>query len=204
MATLHHYDASLRAELKTGDIVLFSGKGGASAGIKWATFSRWSHVGMVVVLPEYDLVTVWESSTITALIDLETRMPNKGVQLVPLSTRIEQYDGEVAIRRLEGVEFATDDIRALMQLRRELAGRKYEVDQLELIKAAWDGRFGRNTEDLSSLFCSELVAEAYQRLGLLAEDKPSNEYIPADFSEKRELKLLRGSLGPEVFLKHEA
>jgi hypothetical protein len=203
MATLHSYDEFLRSSLKTGDIVLFSGKGGASAGIKWATFSRWSHVGMVVVLPEYDLVTVWESSTVATLRDLDTNAPNKGVQLVPLSTRLEQYDGEIAVRQLVDVEFSADDIRSLMQLRRELAGRKYEEDKIQLIKAAWDYTFGRNKEDLSSLFCSELVAEAYQRLGLLDPDTPSNEYVPADFSENKKLVLLRGRLGPEIFLKSE-
>lgn len=203
MATLHHYNETMRAALKTGDIVLFSGKGGASAGIKWATFSRWSHVGMVVVLPEYDLVTVWESSTLATIPDIDTHAPNKGVQLVPLSARLEQYEGEIAVRQLQNVRFKKEDIRSLMQLRRELAGRKYEEEQIQLIRAAWDHAFGRNAEDLTSLFCSELVAEAYQRLGLLGEDKPSNEYVPADFSGKRELRLLRGALGPEIFLKTE-
>jgi Permuted papain-like amidase enzyme, YaeF/YiiX, C92 family len=201
MATLRYYNEVMRADMKTGDIILFSGKGGASAGIKWATFSRWSHVGMVVLLPEYDLVAVWESCTVSTLSDIDTGARNKGVQLVPLSTRIDQYDGDVAVRRLSGVEFSTADIRSLVQLRRELAGRKYEKDELELLKAAWDYSLGRNQEDLSSLFCSELVAEAYQRLGLLDGNKPSNEYIPADFSEKRTLPLLRGTLGPEMFIK---
>lgn len=84
-----------------------------------------------------------------------------------------------------------------------MAGREYEQDQIELIKAAYDGPLGRNSEDLTSLFCSELVAEAYQRLGLLSEEKPSNEYTPAEFSEKRQLKLLKGSLGKEIFLISE-
>ncbi len=74
---------------------------------------------------------------------------------------------------------------------------------MELVKAAYDGPFGRNTEDLSSLFCSELVAEAYQRLGLLSEAKPANEYTPADFSEKKELQLLAGTLGNEIIIKDE-
>jgi hypothetical protein len=61
-------------------------------------------------------------------------------------------------------------------------------------------------EDLSSLFCSELVAESYQVMGLLPagkKDKPSNEYVPADFSKERAnvLKMVKGSLGPEVMLR---
>ena len=203
MVETRHYETELRAVLRTGDLVLFSGKGGASAGIKWATFSRWSHVGLVVVLPEYDFVTVWESSTTTTLLDLDTRQLNKGVQLAPLSARLAQYEGAVAIRRLSGVDFGTEDIGRLMQLRRELAGRPYEEDKLELIKAAWDHTFGANSEDLSSLFCSELVAEAYQCLGLLGPDKPSNEYVPADFSTARTQPLERGTLGPEILLKRD-
>jgi hypothetical protein len=59
-------------------------------------------------------------------------------------------------------------------------------------------------EDLTSLFCSELVAEAYQRLGLLDESTPSNEFTPADFSEAEGLVLLKGQLGKETFLKIDA
>ena len=201
MAQPKIYNEQMRDKLKTGDLVLFSGKGGISAGIKWATLSRWSHVGMIVVLPEYDFVTVWESTTLSSLVDLDTKVPHKGVQLVPLSSRIDGYGGEVAVRQLEGVSFDEGDLKKLMQLRRELAGKKYEQDTIELIKAAYDGPLGRNSEDLTSLFCSELVAEAYQRLGLISEEKPSNDYTPSDFSEKKQLKLLEGALGKEVLLK---
>ena len=203
MAKPRIYNKQMRAKLKTGDVVLFSGKGGISAGIKWATLSRWSHVGMIVVLPEYDFVTVWESTTLSSIVDLDTKLPHKGVQLVPFSSRIEGYGGEVAVRQLDGVTFDDGDIKNLMLLRRKLAGKEYEQDKIELIKAAYDGPLGRNSEDLTSLFCSELVAEAYQRLGLLSEDKPSNEYTPADFSDKRQLKLLEGALGKEVILKEK-
>ena len=58
---------------------------------------------------------------------------------------------------------------------------------IELFKAAYDGWFGQNEEDLSSLFCSELVAEAYQRMGLISDGKkalPSNEFTPKDFSSE--------------------
>jgi len=109
--------SEIRETLRTGDIVLFSGKGGISAGIKWATLSRWSHVGMILKLVEYDFVTVWESTTLSDVADLESKMPRKGVQLVPLSARINRYDGDIAVRRLQGVEIGADDIRKLMQLR---------------------------------------------------------------------------------------
>lgn len=83
----------------------------------------------------------------------------------------------------------------LRKLRLELRGKPYEKNTSELIRSAYDGPFGENIEDLSSLFCSELVAEAYQRMGLLDEDVPSNEYSPVDFSSEAKdgLALLRGA-----------
>lgn len=191
----------LRNKLDTGDIVLFAGKGAFSTGIKWFTDSVWSHVGMVVSLDWG--VFLWESTTLSDQIDLDTQLANKGVQLIVLSDRILKYDGEVAIRRLE-VERSAGMVEALKALRLELRGKPYEKDTIELIKAAYDGPLGRNTEDLSSIFCSELVAEAYQRMGLLAEDEPSNEYVPHDFSSERAPQLsllLDAKLGKEVMVK---
>ena len=130
--------------------------------------------------------------------DLDTDQMRKGVQLVALSDRVANYRGRIAVRRLSEPGLAASDHARLWQLRKDLRGRQYEADRLELIKAAYDGPLGMNEEDLSSLFCSELVAEAYQCLGLLGPSKPSNEYVPADFSSERKLELLRGELLPEV------
>ena len=90
----------VRKSLKTGDIVLFSGKGGISDWIKLFTGGLWSHIGMVLQLPQGDMVLIWESTTLNNIADFETGTARKGVQLVPLSERIQSYDGGVAIRRL--------------------------------------------------------------------------------------------------------
>ena len=191
----------IRDFLRTGDIVLYSGRQVISSIIKGITRSHWSHVGMVVRLPSIQYVTVWESTRKgTGLRDVNDGEFKRGVQLVPLSDRVDRYDGEVAIRRLTGAGLDEGDFRRLWERRRDLSNRPYETDLLEMIKAAWDGPFGMNEEDLASIFCSELVAEAYQTLGLLREDVPSNEYVPSDFSSERSLRLLRGKLGDEVFL----
>lgn len=189
-------------KLKTGDIVLFSGHGPISTGIKIGTASRWSHVGMIVRIADFDMVAVWESTTLKTVKDSKSTYV-KGVQLNQLRERIIQYNGDIAIRRLEGIEFSSEDLKKLSELRRELTGRPYEKNKLDLIKAAYDGPGGANKEDLSSIFCSELVAEAYQTLGLLPETLASSEFVPADFSEARDkkLKLLKGRLGPEIVLK---
>ncbi len=194
--------SEIRGDLKTGDIVLFSGKGLVSAGIKAVTNSEWSHVGMVLRVPEYNFVCIWESTTLNKIEDLTTNTLRRGVQLIMLSDRLRSYAGKVAVRHLLGGELSADQQMMLLDLRQEVAGRAYEQDEWELIKSAYDGPFGKNSEDLSTLFCSELIAEAYQRLGLLNEVEPSNEYTPADFSEKNELCLLGGFyLGKEIVVE---
>ena len=90
----------LREKLDTGDIVLFSGKGGISTGIKWFSKSKWSHVGMILRIPEWDMVLLLESTTLSNLKDLQTGRIVKGVQLVPFSERLKTYDGGLAIRFL--------------------------------------------------------------------------------------------------------
>ena len=192
---------NIRKKLRTGDLVLFSGKGRISNGIKWITSSEWSHVGMVVIMEEWDQVVLWESTTLSDLEDIESGKATKGVQSVFLSERLRTYDGKAAVRQLD-VDRTPKMIGDLKKFRQSVRGRPYEKSKIELFRSAYDGPFGGNSEDLSSLFCSELVAEAYQEMGLLDPKIPSNEYTPADFSAKRQrgLKLLKGSLGPEIFI----
>ncbi len=194
------YDKA-RATLDTGDIVLFSGKGGISAGIKWFTVSRWSHVGMALRLADYDTVLLWEATTLSNIADLESGRPLRGVQLVTLSERVKKYNGEIAVRHL-AADRTAKMLKDLAALRLAVRGRPYEKNKLELIKAAYDGPFGQNEEDLSSLFCSELVAEAYQAMGLLPKTLASNELTPKDFSPAGKLPLQKGaSLGKEILIK---
>jgi hypothetical protein len=196
--------SDIRGSLETGDIVLFSGKGGISSAIKWFTASGWSHVGMVLRLPEWNMVLLWESTTLGNLKDVTDRKAKQGVQLVALSERVATYKGEVSVRHLK-VNRTDHMKRALLDFRKQVKNRPYEKSRIELIKAAYDGPLGENIEDLSSLFCSELVAEAYQRLGLLSEpprSKPSNEYTPKDFSSAERLPLLQGAtLSAEITLR---
>jgi hypothetical protein len=123
------------------------------------------------------------------------------VQRVELSERLERCFSkgyEISVRQLSKA-LNNDMLLALNNFRHEVSGRPYEKDKIELLKAAYDGIFGDNKEDLSSLFCSELVAEVYQKMGLLTEKLPSNEYIPKDFSTEKSLSLELGySLQKEI------
>ncbi len=201
-ATISRAYDTARKKTQTGDLILFAGKGGISSTIKWFSGSKWSHVGMAVVLPGCDVVLLWESTMISDLKEFDTGKLVKGVRLVVLSEAVQKYEGEIAIRHLT-VNRTPKMLDDLWKFRDLVRNRPYEESALELIRAAYDGPFGANVEDLSSIFCSELVAESYQVMGLLSEDVPSNEYTPGDFSSDaaEPLRLLKGTLSRERSLK---
>lgn len=179
--------------MKAGDIILFSGDGVVSNLIKFVQMSKWSHVG--VMLSDFELL---ESTTLTNVTSVMSDTKVKGVQVVNLAERIKSYSGEVAVRpiicasefRLEYIE---KTLKAFAVLHH---GKPYEKDELELLMSAIDF-IGSNEEDLSSFFCSELVAEGYQRCSLLPDNIPSNEFVPKDFASKSINEVLREvALGP--------
>jgi hypothetical protein len=198
--------ADVREELETGDIVLFSGSGPYSRIIQAATHSRWSHVGMVYCLPP-DCIFLWESVVTSTWKDFFRGKGLKGgVRMSLLSDRLRDYRGcEVAVRRLLKYPRGPATYHNLALFRRAIKDAPYERHVPELLKSVYDGPWGRNHEDLSDFFCSELMAETYQNLGLLTEEQPSNEYTPADFSAARKLDLKSPAvLDDEMFIDTNA
>jgi hypothetical protein len=195
--------AALQGELDNGDLLLFGGSSRLCRRIKRLTGCKWSHLAMVARHPASGRLLLWEATGGPELPDLATHEIRPGVNLYDLEEWIRHYAEDTAIRRLH-VERSEAMRAALLVFYEEVRGRPYERNRLELLRAGYDGPFGANRQaDLSSIFCSELVAEAYQRMGLLPKTPPSNEYTPRDFSEqcKRPLPLLLGAtLGPETLV----
>ncbi|MEM9276770.1 MAG: hypothetical protein AAGA80_28105 [Cyanobacteria bacterium P01_F01_bin.143] len=189
-------------QLKTGDIVLFHGKGFFSWAIKFSTKSNWSHVGMVVNDPDvHEEPMIFESTTLSNVRDSLTGKRRGGVQLVSYKDRINSYNGKIAVRPLN-VSRSDAFEEKVKNIINQLHGREYEESLWQLANSSWDLLpISENKEDLSSVFCSELVAHIYQELGFLDESKPSNEYTPGDFEENAKLELLTGKLLGEVPVK---
>ena len=154
---------------------------------------------------------------LTGLVDIETGKVTQGIELLPLKEKVfSGWYSRVAVRQLHITDEQREKMTAnLLEFKKELGERPYEKSKLELIRSALDFHedfltFLKNEEeDLSSLFCSELVAAAYQRMGLLEADttaekyKTSNEYTPDDFTSSRddELNLKYGELSNEIYVE---
>ena len=56
----------------------------------------------------------------------------------------------------------------------------------------------RRTVSTTDLYCAELVAMTYQRMGLLGDERPVNWYDPGRFWSGDRLELDGAELGPEI------
>ena len=184
-------------ELNTGDIVLFSGSCIVANTIKVLTLCNWSHVGMIVIDSHYNEPLLYESTHDDSLTGLDLGESNQGVQLVRLSERVDHYDGEVSVRKLIGANLTEDDLYRFHLMRKSFVGRKFEESELQITMSAIS--FIETDEDLTTLFCSELVAQSYIELGLLPGNIASNNYTQEDFTEN--IVLSRGMLGKEIQIK---
>lgn len=192
--------ARIRDQLKTGDLVLFSGRTIAARLVRACTGSRWSHIGMVVRLPEFaDTPLLWEATRASKVPDIHRGQFFDGVQLVPLDAKVASYPGEVAVRRLIGVDSSRERRERIEALLEEWSDKPYRNLVAKNLKAWVSGHEAVHISGGGG-FCSELVAEAYKQLRLLPEGKPSIRYVPSDFGPEAPLSLLQGRLSPAYLL----
>ncbi|MDP2226562.1 MAG: hypothetical protein Q8J78_03685 [Moraxellaceae bacterium] len=187
------------AHLESGDLVLFSGRTFAARLVQCWTGSYWSHVGIVIRMPEYGNVPLlWEATRANKVADIHRGACRDGVQLVPLAEKLASYTGEVAVRRLVDDGHGHCRYQCLRPLLQEWQALPYCNFVFKQLRVWWRGHEAAPFRHGG--FCSELVAEVYQRLSLLPLDKPPMDYVPRDFGPEASLSLLRGRLSPLALL----
>lgn len=188
-------------DLESGDLILFSGVTPLHKRIQSFSGCPWSQVGMLLRWHPLNEFVVFESTKISVCNDVESGKILCGVQLTPLIERVERFQGSIAVRKvIPGL--SPQQIEVLMNFYKEVKGKQYNDSKFYVVRA----KHRRNkVSDFSKFYCSELVAEAYQRIGVLAkppEGLTSNNYIPSDFASGAAfLKLTEGfELSPEFAL----
>ena len=157
-------------KIKTGDIIAFSGFGRQSAFINLVTFGipYWwaSHVGIIGEYKGEQLL--FESTTLSNIPCVIQDKPFKGVQAVRLSDRVRTYKGRIYHYPIYRPLFGAEDAR-LNAFLLEKIGTPYDMPggmRSATHGVSWlESRF--SGEDLNFIFCSELVAAAHARIGLL-------------------------------------
>jgi hypothetical protein len=189
-----------------GDIVLFSGNASVSRRIQQAIGSRWTQVGLIVWPQRFLEPCIFEATGISESVDVELGRVISGVQIARLADRIRAFGGEIASRKLAPA-LSRQATLQLDQFAERVHALPYDSNKWSVARAL---RRRNRAPESSGFFCSQLVAAAYQHIGLLP-DPPAgmhaNNYVPPDFSStyfRRVLPLQNGfQLRDEVTIKAE-
>ena len=165
---------NIRAELDTGDIVIFGGQYRMSKMIRIVTRFPASHVASII--RENDRISFVEAS------EGDMYPEREGVIISQFSNSIPFYKGDIWIARLAADVRKKANIERMKAFLQEQVGKGY--DYHDMPKAGFDflDRIGitRSEENLSQMFCSELVAAGLKAAGILPEDINVSEVSPAD------------------------
>ena len=91
-----------------------------------------------------------------------------------------------------------DFIQKLESFIREVNGKKFRISAGKILKSKRPSK--KAPAQQKGFFCSELIASAYQRLGLLSDNVAASYYWPGHFSTEKELPLIDSSLGDELLI----
>lgn len=193
----------VEAQLRTGDVLLFHGDSRRSRVVETISGSTFSHIGMVVRL-EQKPPLIWHTDPRPVAEDVLDRQDHGGAQLNDLATALAKmtspaYGDTPWLRQLLVARTPALDDAALLAVT-DMDERSFPAP----IRVFVDWLLGhlRTPTPGKRMDCAEVVAEAYQRMGLLPAIPPANAYAPKDFSaENEKLGLLLGaSLGPQLEL----
>lgn len=197
----------LAPSLRTGDIVLFHGASRRSRIIEDVTRSTFSHVGMIVRASGNGPPRLWHADPRPVTADLEERARHGGAQLNDLGEALARmaspsYGDTPFVRQFDVARTPAFEDEA----RRAVA----ELDQtpfpslLEIVKEWLFGHLHIATSE-RRMYCAEVLALTWQRMGLLAPEPPANAYAPKDFAREQGGVKLRGAgLGPLIEVRMPA
>lgn len=200
----------VKKDLQTGDILLLHGLHASSGVIEMVEDSPWSHVAMVVLARDIgldvgdDQVLLWESDTESPVQDVILGKAKSGPMLVKLTERLKYNfthgeDSRLSLRYLH-TERTPEMFQQFKKVISEVHHATFPDTYHEMLNPA-KGRFFHKKTSLDTLFCSELAAYTFIKLGLLTTIHPVNSYFPLDFSDKLSVGLLkRAWLGNEMHI----
>ena len=198
--------SKISGALKTGDILLcdnleYKSWGLFSWFIKFMTKSDFSHVGMIVVDPEFTDVPlkgtyVWTSG-ISDIPDPEDNTKKFGVQFIPYEHFISTYSGKIYVRRIEFKDTEKYEKifnnEKLKEIHKVVYDKPYDIVITDWIEAYC--KKDRHPQKTSRFFCSAFLGYVYTNLSLFDDTLDWSILYPSYFSsENNTLSLLHDAI----------
>ena len=172
-------------DIQSGDLILSSGSQYSQVRIQKFLDSQWNGVSIVVPWANSDQLVLLESTQIPICEDLVSGKMLSGVQVIDLQQKLDRYPGKLTHRSLFP-PLDRDRISLLAQFVKLTWGASFNDSPYYLARAF----YRRNSQiSTNTFFCAELVATAYQKLGIFRLPpfgRNANNYIPGDFAEEKE------------------
>jgi len=190
------------ATATTGDVWLFRGPSAADRAIRVVTNSPVNHVAMVVALDDLPPL-LWHTELGQTLESVWSGDHHRGAQLNRLDQALavwtEKYRQLAFVRHFDGeITLSMED--ALLRVVAEYEGRPFPRTR-HLVGKWLSGRLRREASE-QAVYCAELLAITYTRMGLLDARAPANWFDPGRFWSGDRLELAGGAgLGPEIAVR---
>ena len=186
------------AEASTGDVWLFRGRSAADRAIRLFTNSPVNHVGVVLAIDDLPPL-IWHAELGASMPNVWTGERERGVQLHHLERAVSvwthRYGQDPWFRQID-IDATTDMENAFLSVVAEFSGRGFPSAP-SLAKHWITGKL-RQRVSLTDIYCAELAAITYERMGLLGDERPPNWYDPGTFWSGDRLQLVGATLGPEI------
>jgi len=194
-------------DFRTGDIILLSGRKSLfSTIVEWATYSTYSHIGIVLKDPVQIDPTLrgtyfWESGMEPVPDSIEHKRIF-GTQIGPLFPKIERYDGTVVCRKLGWEKSNIKRNKMCVPIYNHVKDKPYDISPRDFLEADIQKSLG-NPRNEKAFFCSAFVAYVYTKLGLFPDTTDWTLFQPESFSSSKLAYMDDGAfLGNEYILMH--
>lgn len=182
----------------TGDVWLFRGRSVADRAIRLFTNSPVNHVGVVLAIDDLPPL-LWHAELGASMPNVWTGEHQRGAQLHRLDRAVSvwtnRYGQQPWFREID-VDATTAMENQALSVVAEYSGRAFPSTRA--LAGHWLAGRVRRKVSLNDIYCAELVAVTFERMGLLGADRPPNWYDPGRFWSGDRLELAGASLGPEI------
>lgn len=194
-------------ECDNGDIILMCGNTRGERGCRWVTNCKFSHVAIVFRETNENgesVPYIWES-------DLGCKSKD-GPRIMRLDDKLRNYHGykNLSWRKLKcdaGTPVSRPTTQDIMNIVGEMRDYKFDIRMLKWFTSSGLLKpFHHLFYDETKKFCSELVAETFQKLGVFKNmndlsSKHACWYSPKNFDNKDIIGLRKGySFGDHLFV----
>ena len=174
----------------TGDVWLFRGRSAADRAIRLFTNSPVNHVGMVIAIDDLPPL-IWHAELGASMPNVWTGERNRGAQLHRLDRAVSvwtnRYGQQPWFRQID-IDVTADMENQALSVVAEYSGRSFPTTKT--LARHWIAGRARRHVSLTDVYCAELVAVTYERMGLLGSDRPPNWYDPGTFWSGDRLQLV--------------